>query len=155
MAWGRYARCPVSTRRLIITALVCGMAILLAGGVFLVRIANNRVEITTNRIGDVVRVGDLRVTVVRVTEGADALRVGVEIDATDATLAASVDAEERWTLVIGGARDRLEPTGGTPCRGARIESGRTLTCDLAFAPADGPTYLSFELGEGGARWRLD
>ena len=38
----------MSTRRLIITALVCGIAILVAGGAFLMRTARNRADLTVN-----------------------------------------------------------------------------------------------------------
>lgn len=146
----------MSTRRLIITALVCGMAILLAGGIFLVRVAQDQANntVTVHRVGDVVRVGQVAVTVTRVSERADAIEVGVEIDATGATLAQSTDAEEPWSLLVRTPRPRRDATG-TPCRGLAIASGAKLACTVAFEPGDGTAFLSFDLAGSGARWRLD
>lgn len=146
----------MSTRRLIITALVCGMAILLAGGIFLVRVAANQAEqtVTVHRIGDVVRVGDVAVTVTRVSERPDAVEVGVEIDASGATLAQPTDAEAPWSLLIRTPRQRRDASG-TPCRGQTIAGGARLACTVAFEPGDGAAFLSFDLLGDGARWRLD
>ena len=148
----------MSTRRLIITALVCGMAILLAGGVFLVRVAGDRAErtVTIHRVGDVVRVGDLTVVVTRVTTRADGVQVGVEVDASGARLAEAADAEAPWSLLVRTPRARLAPLDSErPCRGARIAAGERLACDLAFEAGEGAAFLAFDWLGQAARWRLD
>ena len=146
----------MSTRRLILTALACGMAILVAGGVFLVRAAGSRHTVTIYRVGDSVRVGGLSVTVARLDARTDAVQVGVEVDATAAPPVAPTDAAAPWTLLIRTLRPALAPTGdGTACRGQQIESGRRLVCELAFAPGEGAAFLAFDWRGDTVRWRLD
>jgi len=148
----------VSTRRLIITALVCGMAILLAGGVFLVRLAGTRADriVTFHAVGDAVRVGDLTVTVTGVSGRADAVVVGIDVDATAATLAFPTDAGAPWSLLLSGKLRApvAPPAGATACAGQQIASGRRVTCDLAFARGDGTGFLAFDWRGTPVRWRL-
>jgi hypothetical protein len=147
----------VSTRRLIITALVCGMAILLAGGIFLVRVAGSQAErtVAVHAVGDPVRVADLTVTVDRSIPSATAYEVVVTVDATAAAIAFPTDAETPWSLLVRTARDRLAPSSAVaPCRGQQIRSGDRLTCALAFGAGDGPAYLAFDWRGATLRWRL-
>jgi hypothetical protein len=125
--------------------------------VFLVRVAGSRAErtLTIHRVGDVVRVGDLSVIVTRVTERADAVQIGVEIDARAARLAQPADAERPWSLLVRTPRARREATGDRPCKGQEIAAGATLACDVAFEPGEGAAFLSFDFLGSGARWRLD
>lgn len=147
----------MSTRRLIITALVCGMAILVAGGIFLVRVAGSRAErtVAVHTVGEAVRVADLTVTVGRSAPSATAFEIVVTVDASAATLAFPTDAETPWSLVVRTARERLAPSSDvTPCRGQQIRSASRLTCALAFAPGEGPAYLAFDWRGATLRWRL-
>lgn len=149
----------MSTRRLILTALACGMAILVAGGVFLVRVAGSRDDrtVTIHRLGEAVRVGDLSVTIVRVDARTDAVQVGIVVDAmAEPAVTSPTDAAAPWTLLVRTLRPAVAPTGaGTPCRGQQIEPGRRLVCELAFAPGEGAAFLAFDWRGDTVRWRLD
>ena len=147
----------MSTRRLIITALVCGMAILVAGGIFLVRVAGSQAErtVAVHAVGDAVRVGDLTVTVDRSLPSATAFEIVVTVDASAAELAFPTDAETPWSLLVRTPRDRRTPSSDvSPCRGQQIGTGGRLTCALAFATGEGPAYLAFDWRGATLRWRL-
>ena len=147
----------MSTRRLILTALVCGMAILVAGGVFLVRVAGSRAErtVAVHAVGEAVAVNDLTVTVVRAATTATTVDLVVTVDATAATIAFPTDAETPWSLLIRTPRERLVPNADiAPCRNQQIRGGERLTCALAFAVGDGPAFLAFDWRGATIRWRL-
>jgi len=148
----------VSTRRLIITALVCGMAILVAGGAFLVRTARNRADLTVNvlGVGDQASVAALKVRVLKVTRRADVIVVGVEVDSRGAALAAPAQADEPWSMVIRTPRAPMSPTAedGPACAGQQIAGGQVLSCVLAFANGDGAPFLAFSWQGRQAQWRL-
>lgn len=146
----------MSTRRLIVAALVCGLAILVAGGLFLVNLAANRDELTVTDIlavGQSADVDGIRVTVLGSDEADDVVTVMVRLEGADASTA---DAGDGWALVIGSAREPVSPPpGATPCRGEGVPAGAVVDCDLAFAAADGTGYVEYAHGDERARWRLE
>lgn len=152
----------MSTRRLIITALVCGMAILVAGGAFLVRVARNRADLTASvlTVGDSATVGRLVVRVDRFTRRADTVVVGVTIDGSKLTSAdvptLPTDAAAPWSMVIRTPRTPVDPTAddGPACKGLTIDPGRTVTCAVAFQGGDGAPFLAFSSNGAQVQWRL-
>ena len=152
----------VSTRRLIITALVCGMAILAAGTVLLVRLVRNRDALTVQVYdpGQLARVGDALVKVVTASERGGQLQVDVVVDrgAANVGAPAAMPADTAWSLLASSVRPRIDPAGlaadRRACRDVLLEPGRVTTCTLAFAPVAGHSFAAFSWMGQQAQWRL-
>jgi len=145
----------VSTRKLILTAFVCGMAILIAGGALFLKLRNH-VTIDVIEQGQAVGVGPYTVTAVGSSVSGVARVVHVRVVA-DATAPPVPDLEGAFSLTIGEIRPRQDPPpGATPCRKLALAPGTSAECDVAFAElAKGTPYLAFRgLGTVEVRWRL-
>ena len=145
----------MSTRKLILTALVCGIAILVAGGALFLKLRNHQ-TIEVNEQGQAVGVGPYTVTAVGTSVSGLARVVHVRVVA-DATAPAVPDLEGAFSLTIGEIRPRQDPPPGTtPCRKLPLDPGASAECDVAFAElAKGTAYLAFRgLGTVEVRWRL-
>lgn len=146
----------MSTRRLILTALVCGLAILVAGGVQLFRLADaERVELPG--IGEARTVGGVEVVVTGVSEFDELTVVAVELSAVDdAAVGASV--AEGWTLLRGTTSTPVDATpgvAGTACDQV-VLAVAPVSCVVVFnPPGAGDRYLAFARGGVEARWALD
>ena len=162
--WRAYFRSldQVSTRRLIITALVCGMAILAAGTVLLVRLVRNRDALTVQVYdpGQLARVGDALVKVVAASERGGQLQVDVVVDrgAANVGAPAATPADAAWSLLASSVRPRIDPAGlaadRRACRDVLLEPGRVTTCTLAFASVAGNSFAAFSWMGRQAQWRL-
>jgi hypothetical protein len=159
-----FGRCPpydacVSTRKLILTAIACGLAILIAGGFFLFRTLGNKDALTVKNaaVGDsrVVSGAEVRVTAWR--RGSDQILATVSMKVTDVDARTST-AESPWTMLIGTQSSPVAPVGltpdETPCRGINLVQGKPTTCVLAFPDAKGTPYLAFSLAGKQAQWLL-
>ena len=85
------------TRTLLLLAVVCGLAILIAGVVQLLRVAGQDDPPRAVAIGEPVRVGDMRVTVEGVSERSGSVLVDVELGGVD-----DPDGAEGFTLTTPG-----------------------------------------------------
>ncbi|MEZ5216982.1 MAG: hypothetical protein R2715_10450 [Ilumatobacteraceae bacterium] len=160
----------MSTRRLIITAMICGLAILVAGGIQLIRISRND-QLTLPTMGEWRTVSGVEVAPVDVAES-DGLTIVTIRFRTSPDVPAGPIGE--WTLVRNSlfAPDalpqvqppvsaELAPVIGTgpfeDCATQPVEAGSTDgACRLAFdAPGDTARYLAFARGGVEARWALD
>ncbi|HEX9260616.1 MAG TPA: hypothetical protein VF855_13840 [Acidimicrobiales bacterium] len=147
----------MSTRKLILTALACGLAILVAGGVFLFNVARNRDELTVpdaRRVGEVVEVGPYRAGVVRADWSGDVLLVRVRVTAVEQRL---LDAASPWSVLIGGAIAEVvdSPLSSVPpCGGTAVEQGGSLECVLAYSADKASGFAEFAVGEAKDRWFL-
>jgi hypothetical protein len=144
----------VSTRKLIITALVCGMAILLAGGVFLLNLARHKDDYTVRdvyRLGESVTLDGTVVTVQGWRRAPDSMIATVQV--TTPASAKPLDASTPWTLLVGSRIERRSVPDG--CDGRTIAPGTTVTCQLGFVPATGTPFLAFALGSHQVQWRLE
>jgi hypothetical protein len=148
----------VSTRKLIAVALLCGLAILVAGGVQLFRISDR-----SQRTVDVLEqdqsatVGDVAVTVEGSGRTASGIAATVQLSAPPSGRASDVDVAGGFRLLIGG---RLEsPTNTEPASGAcpsTVPAAELpLRCEVHFASHDGTATLSFSQGGEQRLWRLD
>ncbi len=148
----------MSTRKLILTAMACGLAILLAGGVFLFQTARNKVTVDPNRVGVAVKVSDVVATVVSFRRTSDQLQVVVHLDAAGRTTTLA-DIEQPWQLLIGQFLAKELPTGLSAgeqaCRGLPLAARAATTCTLAFHNASGTPFLAIKLDGHEAQWRLD
>jgi hypothetical protein len=143
----------VSTRKLIVVALLCGLAILVAGGIQLLRIADTddrTVEVLAE--GESATVGSVTVAV----EGSG--RDGAVITATVRLSAAEETSVPRssFTLLAGGRLHRALASEGASGCPSQVTVGRTPTsCDVAFEGDDGTATLAFSRDGEQAQWRLE
>jgi hypothetical protein len=143
----------VRTRTLLLLAVACGLAILVAGVVQLLRIAgqDDAADETFHRIGEDVEVGDLTVVVESYDEDGGTAALDVRLGGVD-----DPDAADGFRLVVPGEDEPLSPIGGEngECGPVTVAAQR---CRLSFAVDDaagGVRVLVVERGEDIARWQL-
>jgi hypothetical protein len=145
----------VSTRKLILTALVCGLAILLAGGIQLVLLAGSTSTAKVLTEGASATVGGVVAAVVSSADSAEMLAVTARVEAGSTAIA---DAGEGWALLRGGElRPRADvPVGGTipGCDGLAVAAGTVVNCLLAFVPGSGTAIVSYSRGGEQSQWTL-
>lgn len=137
----------MKTRTLMLLALGCGVAIMLAGAVFLFQLTTQDELSEAVAVGRAADVGDMTVTVVGpgVVTGGD-LTVPVEIGGTEDEAPA-----EDFRLIASG---RPAPLVGTTCVPAS-EVAQTCAVTFDVSIADGTSrVLFYERGEEQARWLL-
>ena len=137
------------TRTLLLLAVVCGLAILVAGVVQLLRVANQDDPPRAVEIGQTVRVGDMEVVVAGVSERDGSVLVDVEIGGVE-----DPDGAADFRLVVPGGALTADPDAGNHC-GAT--STRLEPCTLAFRLGDdaGSTrVLVYQRGDERVRWAL-
>jgi len=139
----------VRTRTLLLLAVVCGLAILVAGVVQLLRVAGQDDPPRAVAIGEPVRVGDMQVTVDGVSERSGSVLVDVEIGGVD-----DPDGTDGFTLTTPGGLIEPDSTAGNHC-GATTT--RVEPCTLAFPLGDGTgstRVLVYQRGDERVRWVL-
>jgi hypothetical protein len=140
------------TKTLLLLAIVCGLAILVAGGIQLLRVSDDKSSTGDLAIGDSATAADLDVTVVDADEHDGLMRVAIRVGGVDD--AAALDG---FRLVVPGAA--LEPlsadqAGDGACRRVTVAE---QSCALVFGTAavDGtPRVLLLRRGEDQRRWTL-
>lgn len=139
--------CPaVKTRNLLLLALGCGLAIMLAGAVFFVQLATQDDVAPPAAVGESVEVGDMSVTVGDSEESDGLLRIDITIGG-----AIDDDPADEFRLI---ASARPVSLGSSTCRAS---DGEAQTCMIEFdvAGVDGTSrVLFYERGEEQARWVL-
>ena len=144
------------TRTLLILAVVCGLAILVAGGIQLLRVSGDSSSSDDLAIGERASAGDLVVTVVAADERDGFMRVDVRLGGVD-----DEGALDDFHLVVPGqALSPLSPdqaagqVGDEACRNVTVAE---QSCALVFGTAavDGtPRVLLLRRGEDQHRWVL-
>ena len=128
----------MSTRRLIALALACGLAILVAGGVWLVlagRGTDDDLVASFLPEGATAQVGGLVVGVVG--SRLDRRRSAGARRADDRRVRGRRRAGRSWGVISGrGLVERPEDQSGLPraCAGQDLPAGGELTCSIAFRP---------------------
>ena len=143
----------MSTRKLILAALACGLAILLAGGVQLFLLSRGSNQASVLAEGATTKVATVQVTVVSSTlEGAEV----VAVVRLAPTLAVG-DAAEGWALNANGLQTPRTPSDGpvVACQGKVVAPGASLTCRVAFAAGKGSRLMSYARGDLRAVWLLN
>lgn len=137
------------TRTLLLLAVTCGLAVLLAGGIQLLRLANQDTAAALS-VGDRGTAGDAQVLVRGFDESDGRLVVEVTLSGVD-----DPDGLDGFTLV--GVPDPVEvvPNGGAgSCTGFTVEP---VECTLTFATnrfETGDRLLMFIRAATTVRWRL-
>ncbi|MDQ3468471.1 MAG: hypothetical protein M3487_01655 [Actinomycetota bacterium] len=136
------------TKTLLLLAVACGLVILAAGVVQLLRVAAQDDPARAAAVGDVVAVGDLTVTVLAFAERDGRGVVSVEVGGVD-----DPDGIDEFRLVVPGAA--LPPTtGAAACAGTTVTAQR---CDLVFGLPQAPgtsRVLLYRRGDEQVRWEL-
>ena len=125
----------MSTRKLILTALLCGLAILIAGGVKLIQVANDEVEVKILALGEEVTLGDMTVSVLKIDRRPDATLVTVTMVGVDLTSGAA----DGWRLLADGRVQEPANENGRVQEPAN-ENGRVQE-SLATSTANGCTTV--------------
>jgi hypothetical protein len=140
---------------LILTALVCGLAILVAGGIQLIRLSDSE-PVQLPGLGERRTVSGVDVRVVSVTAIAGTTVVAVELQA--APEAAGGSAGEGWSLLRRSIFAPVAPpagAAGTPCEALTLAAA-VQRCTVAFeASGDDDRFLAYRRGDVEARWALD
>ncbi len=139
----------VRTRTLLLLAVACGLAILAAGTIQLLRLANEDTSAELHAVGDAVRVGDLDVTVLSFTDTGGTATAELRVGGVD-----DPDGVDDFRLVVPGRS--LAPTGqGTDdCAGTTVAMAEcTVTFDTSAASGDGRVLL-YRRGDDVARWQV-
>jgi hypothetical protein len=139
----------VRTRTLLILAVVCGLTILVAGVVQLLRVANQDDPPRAVEIGQTVRVGDMAVIVDGVSERDGRVLVDVEIGGVE-----DPDGADGFTLTTPGGLVEPDPTAGNHCGPT---TSRPEPCTLAFRIGDdagSSRVLVYQRGDERVRWAL-
>lgn len=128
-------------------ALACGLAIMMAGAVFLFQLSTQDDLADPIPIGDSVRVGDMQVTVIgTVPAPGGRLQVLIEIGGTDDDQPA-----DEFRMIASGRPVAVEQTTCLASDG----TGQTCTVTFDVSGADGESrVLFYDRGDEQARWVL-
>ena len=128
----------MSTRKLIIASLICGLLILVAGTVKLLQTANDDTA-TTNvlQVGSEASIGDIRVVVNEVNVTSTRTLVNVTMKSSK-----MISPADGWSMLANG--EITEPVGSRDCPADTVD----VTCTLEFVVAVGtPTIVFAHDGE--------
>jgi hypothetical protein len=139
----------MKTRTLLLLALVCGVTILLAGGVMLFQLTGADELADPTSVGDPVQVGDMTVTVDDAEESVGVLTIVLRIGGVD-----DANGSEGFRLIASG-RPVLPTQDGENCSATTVAE-QFCSLDFDVSSADGSSrVLFYERGEEQARWVLD
>jgi len=136
----------VSTRKLIIASLVCGLLILVAGSAKLLQTANDPQEAPRlYAIGTTVQVGDLDVTVSSLRVTAEQTLVEITMDNFSAVPMGSSPLDG-WSMLANG--EITTPQASSQC----VSGISSVTCVLEFVVAVGTPTLVFARDGDKSQW---
>jgi hypothetical protein len=140
----------MKTRTLLLLALGCGLAIMLAGAVLLFQLSTSDDVAAPVVIGDQVVVGDMAVVVIDAVEDGGRLTVDVEIGGVD-----DPDGADAFRLIASGRP--LSPVDESADDSCSVTTTSVAKCTVVFdvGGADGSSrVLFYERGDDQARWVL-
>lgn len=129
----------MSTRKLIFTALFCGLLIMVAGGVKLFQTVRDGNEVPLLALGESVTLGDMTVRV-------DGVRVTTERTLVDVALVGvdGASALDGWKLLAGGKITEpisLPAGSGTDCTTTKLNV--QSVCTVAFPVSNGTRTVAY------------
>ncbi len=154
----------MATRKLIIAALCCGLAILFAGGVWLVASAKD--DSTSSPLltmGQTAQVGELVATVADgQVDGTKAVLV-VDLSLAPSAPESVTDLATGWTLLspsgadVTRSPDAPTPTGIPACASATVSAGSTQRCSVSYTLSEAESTLTgytavYTRGDDTAAW---
>ena len=129
----------MSTRKLILWALICGVVILIAGTAKLFQTSQKPVEVQLLALGDSVTLGDMTVSLTALRDTADQTLVDVTMVGV-----AEAQAMDGWKMLASGevSDPVMLPVGaGTECTLTKL--AETLTCTVAFPVSEGTRTVAY------------
>ena len=129
----------MSTRKLILWALICGVVILIAGTAKLFQTSQKPVEVQLLALGESVTLGDMTVSVTALRDTADQTLVDVTMVGV-----AEAQAMDGWKMLASGevSDPVMLPVGaGTECTLTKL--AETLTCTVAFPVSEGTRTVAY------------
>lgn len=120
----------MSTRKLILTALVCGLAIMLAGGFKLFQVATEDVEAVVYDLRSEQTLGDMKVTVLEVQQSESETSVTVRMRGVE-----GADGYEGWKLLADGKLSDPIVTADTPACVTKV--AQYVECEIPFIGSTG------------------
>jgi hypothetical protein len=129
----------MSTRKLILWALVCGVLILAAGTAKLFQTSQKPVEVQLLALGDSVTLGDMTVSVTALRDTDDRTLVDVTMVGV-----AEAQAMDGWKMLASGkvSDPVMLPIGaGTECTLTQLD--KTLVCTVAFPVSEGTRTVAY------------
>jgi hypothetical protein len=134
----------MSTRKLILTALICGLAIMVAGGTKLFQMATEEVRAVVHTLGTPQTLSDMTVSVTKVQQDADATRVTVTMVGV-----ADGNATEGWRLLAGG--EVISPLlSKSDCQPTTVKV--TETCVVGFPETTGTVTVAYLRAGEQSQW---
>ena len=134
----------MSTRKLILTALVCGLAVMLAGGIKLFQMATEDVEGVVFSLGTSQTLADMTVSVTKVEQEADATLVTVTMVGVE-----GANAAEGWRLLANGTVISPLLTKST-CRTTTTDVVKT--CVVGFPESTGSVTVAYLRAGEQSQW---
>ena len=140
----------MKTRTLLLLALACGLAIMLAGAVFLFQLAGQDDVSEAIPIGESVQVGDLTIEVEAADESDGVLSVGIRVGGVD-----DPDGAAGFRLIASGRPIAPTDTDAPDACAATTVDESVCVVRFDVSTADGSSrVLFYERGEEQARWVL-
>ena len=134
----------MSTRKLILTALICGLAIMVAGGTKLFQMATEEATAVVYSLGTTKTLSDMTVSVKDVQQDSDATLVTVTMVGVEGGSAA-----EGWRLLAGGKV--MSPlVSKTECQSAWTDA--VITCVLGFRESKGSVTVAYLRAGQQSQW---
>ena len=143
----------MSTRKLIVAALICGLAILVAGGIQLIRISHNKPAVPVLAEGEQATVGGVRASVTRSARDSRGFHVEVQLSASGSSTVPVTD----FTLLVGGKLEQPSNTAASrapACRSPIPVGADEARCTLDFKDRDGSATLAFSRAGEQRIWAL-
>jgi len=137
----------MSTRKLILTALLCGLAIMIAGGIKLFQVASDTKEVEVLALGTPAQLADMTVSVTEISQTMSATFATVTMVGVD-----GADATEGWRLLAQGSVRAPSIVNDAPNKCTVTDAVDTLTCVVAFEPTDGSVTVAYVRGGAQAQW---
>ena len=140
----------MSTRKLILWALLCGVMILVAGTAKLFQTSQKPVEVQLLSLGESVTLGDMTVSVSALHDTADRTLVDVTMVGV-----AEAQAMDGWKLLASGkvSDPVILPVGaGTEC--TLTSRTKTLECTVAFPVSEGTRTVAYIRAGEQRQWAI-
>jgi hypothetical protein len=141
-------------------ALACGLAILVAGSIQLLRIKHSEPSTLAER--DSAELSTVKASVLSSEILTSAVRVVVRLTVEPSATAPLGDAGAGWTLLTGGLKQPVlavadEDASVASCAGLSIPPGQVRDCALAFSvvpTSTGTTFVTYRFVGHQATWTL-
>lgn len=135
----------MSTRKLIFTALLCGLAIMLAGGIKLLQVANDDTELIVSALGVEHTLSDMTVSVLDINQNDSITAVTISARGVQ-----DADPVEGWRLLAGG--QVLVPLNQQTetCRATDVVE--TRTCVVEFPSSQGSVTVAYIRAGAQSQW---